>query len=141
METADKARLEKLLGMLGSSFDGERANAALLEVHQMTLFKSNLSRNLTSPNPEQDRLSRSSFAGMAHFADTGPAGRTCRECRFWQHVQYGYHSRVGKYHGLIKPSACAKYRAITGRAGAPVPDDAMACKYFEVNQSFPKRFA
>jgi hypothetical protein len=28
METAEKARLEKLLGMLGSSFDGERANAA-----------------------------------------------------------------------------------------------------------------
>jgi hypothetical protein len=28
METAEKTRLEKLLGMLGSSFDGERANAA-----------------------------------------------------------------------------------------------------------------
>jgi hypothetical protein len=28
MDLAEKARLEKLLGMLGSSFDGERANAA-----------------------------------------------------------------------------------------------------------------
>jgi hypothetical protein len=28
METAERVRLEKLLGMLGSSFDGERANAA-----------------------------------------------------------------------------------------------------------------
>ncbi len=28
METSEKTRLEKLLGMLGSSFDGERANAA-----------------------------------------------------------------------------------------------------------------
>jgi len=28
MDVAEKARLEKLLGMLGSSFDGERANAA-----------------------------------------------------------------------------------------------------------------
>ena len=28
METSDRTRLEKLLGMLGSSFDGERANAA-----------------------------------------------------------------------------------------------------------------
>ena len=28
MHIAEKARLEKLLGMLGSSFDGERANAA-----------------------------------------------------------------------------------------------------------------
>jgi hypothetical protein len=107
----------------------------------MTLFRSSLSQNLTSPNPQQDRLSRSSFAGMAHFAGTGPAGSTCRECRFWQHVQYGYHSRVGKYHGLIKPCACAKYRSITGRAGALVPDDAMACKYFEFSHDFPKRFA
>ncbi|MGY3341960.1 hypothetical protein ACVWZ4_004338 [Bradyrhizobium sp. USDA 4472] len=30
MDIPDKARLEKLLGMLGSSFDGERANAARL---------------------------------------------------------------------------------------------------------------
>jgi hypothetical protein len=28
MEASEKSRLEKLLGMLGSSFDGERANAA-----------------------------------------------------------------------------------------------------------------
>ena len=28
MEVSEKSRLEKLLGMLGSSFDGERANAA-----------------------------------------------------------------------------------------------------------------
>jgi hypothetical protein len=28
MDTSDRSRLEKLLGMLGSSFDGERANAA-----------------------------------------------------------------------------------------------------------------
>ena len=28
METSERTRLEKLLGMLGSSFDGERANAA-----------------------------------------------------------------------------------------------------------------
>lgn len=28
MDVSEKARLEKLLGMLGSSFDGERANAA-----------------------------------------------------------------------------------------------------------------
>jgi hypothetical protein len=107
----------------------------------MTLFKSNLSRNLTSLNLEQDRVCRNSFAGMAHFAETGPAGRTCRECRFWQHTPYDYHSRVGKYHGLIKPCACGKYKSLTGRAGARVPDDAAACKYFQFNHDFPKRFA
>jgi hypothetical protein len=30
LDIPEKARLEKLLGMLGSSFDGERANAARL---------------------------------------------------------------------------------------------------------------
>ena len=42
MDIADKARLAKLLGMLGSSFDGERANAAamiqkLAEKHKLTI--------------------------------------------------------------------------------------------------------
>jgi hypothetical protein len=106
----------------------------------MTLFKSNLSQNLTSPNPQQDRLSSSSFAGMAHFAGTGPAGRTCRECRFWQHTPHDYRSKDGKYRGLIKSCACGKYKSLTGRVGAPVPDDAAACKYFQFNPDFPKRF-
>ena len=58
---------------------GDGRHRAPLEVHKMTLFKGNLSQNLTSPNPQQDRLSRSSFAGIADFAGTGPAGNTCRE--------------------------------------------------------------
>ena len=42
MDIADKTRLTKLLGMLGSAFDGERANAArmisaLAEKHKMTI--------------------------------------------------------------------------------------------------------
>jgi hypothetical protein len=42
MDIADKTRLSKLLGMLGSSFDGERANAAgmiqkMAEQYKMTI--------------------------------------------------------------------------------------------------------
>ena len=44
MHIAEKARLEKLLGMLGSSFDGERANAArmiaaMAEKREMTVVE------------------------------------------------------------------------------------------------------
>lgn len=44
MDAADKTRLEKLLGMLASSFDGERANAAAMiaamaEKHRMTVVE------------------------------------------------------------------------------------------------------
>jgi hypothetical protein len=44
MHIAEKARLEKLLGMLGSSFDGERANAArmisaMAEKQRMTVVE------------------------------------------------------------------------------------------------------
>lgn len=39
---------------------------------------------LTNPfSPDVAMSIAQSFAGMAHFAGTGPAGRTCRECDAW----------------------------------------------------------
>lgn len=105
----------------------------------MTLFKEALQDHLT-PAPVDD-LARASYAGMAHFAGTGPAGKTCRECAFWAHGPYDYRAKVGKYRGLIEPATCNKYRRITTRTGSKVPDDAMACRYFEQNQAVPERFA
>jgi hydroxylamine reductase (hybrid-cluster protein) len=54
MEQADKTRLEKLLGMLGSAFDGERANAArmigaMAEKHKCTINE--LIGMMTGPAP------------------------------------------------------------------------------------------
>ena len=62
MDIADKARLTKLLGMLGSAFDGERANAArmisaLAEKHKMTINELIAAGHSqpAQPPPEQTR--------------------------------------------------------------------------------------
>ncbi len=51
--------------------------------------------------------------GMAFWADTGPFGVTCRDCRF-------YH----KGH-------CRRYQQLTGRPGKNFRADTRSCKYFE----------
>ena len=108
----------------------------------MTLFKDPLSDKLTQPDPTLTRQARATYPGQAHFAGTyGDSNMTCRQCLHWEHHAYEYHSKNGKYHGLIKPAPCRKYRAITGKVGAAVPDNAEACKYFEWNVAHPRRFA
>ena len=57
--------------------------------------------------------------GMAHFAGTGPAGRTCGECRFLVKVPRGNNQR------------CEKYRQMMDEYGAVnIPETTPACKYF-----------
>lgn len=104
----------------------------------MTLFKDSLSDHLTAS--PVDTLARISHPGMAHFAGTGPHGKTCRECLFWKHGPHDYRAKNGKYRGLIEPATCGKYRAITLNEGAKIPDDATACKYFDENSEPPTRF-
>ena len=105
----------------------------------MTLFKEELQEHLAAT--PFDTNVRASYPGMAHFARTGPQGSTCRECSNWKHDKWDYHSKSGKHHGLIKPASCRKYREIIGVEGARVPDDAQACKYFDLNREVPARFA
>jgi hypothetical protein len=105
----------------------------------MSLFKESLQDHLTAA--PVDTLARASFPGMAHFAATGPHGKTCRECAFFAHGPHDYRAKNGKHRGLIEPATCKKYQQITLRAGAKVPDDAAACKYFDQNEAPPLRFA
>jgi hypothetical protein len=55
METSERTRLEKLLGMLGSSFDGERANAA----------------RMTAAMAEAKRITITELIAMAHLPASG----------------------------------------------------------------------
>lgn len=105
----------------------------------MTLFKDVIQEHLTSS--PVDTLARQSYSGMAHFAGTGPHLKTCRECIFWDHGQYDYRAKNGKYNGQIKPARCKKYRQITNQPGDEVPDEAAACKYFDANPTPPPRYA
>lgn len=110
----------------------------------MSLFTREIQEHLT-PAPA-DALARASHPGMAYFANTGPAGATCRECIFWGAVfnpsrQYDYTSKTGIKGGEIKPHACERYRQLmNGQIGPRVPQDARACKYFEANDKAPERF-
>lgn len=70
---------------------------------------------------------------MAHFAGSGPVGKTCRECEHWQ-------MQGRTVNGELKPGLCAKFRRLTGWEGAKVPDLAAACKYFEETDIPPKRY-
>jgi hypothetical protein len=105
----------------------------------MTLFKKTISDHMTAA--PHDRTARMSYPGQAHFGGTGPALKTCRECRHWGDGKPDYHSRTGKYHGLIRPAPCAKFRALMHEIGGKVPDDAPSCRYFEQADVVPKRFA
>jgi len=105
----------------------------------MTLFKDHIQEHLTSS--PVDAFARASHPGMAHFAGTGPAGKSCRECVFWKHEPHAYRAKNGKYGGAIKPAVCMKYQQITLQEGSPVPDEARACKYFEQKDNPPPRYA
>lgn len=104
----------------------------------MSLFKESIQDHLTAS--PIDTFARASHPGMAHFAGTGPRGKTCRECLFFNHGPHDYRAKNGKHRGLIEPSTCGKYRAITMSLGAKIPDDAQACKYFDENPTPPLRF-
>ncbi len=57
MDVAERSRLEKLLGMLGSSFDGERANAARMISAMAERKKVTIPELVFGPgsSPRQDR--------------------------------------------------------------------------------------
>jgi hypothetical protein len=88
------------------------------------------SAHLTKGFSNEDQIRRT-FAGMAHFAGTGPAGKTCRECVFWNWSREGYYGQK-KFGGTLKPQRCLRYSQLSnGRQGETIPSNAQACKYFE----------
>ena len=71
---------------------------------------------------KQERSIRQSHAGMAHFAGTGPQGKTCKSCAFFNYDRK-------------KPSAnqfCRKYFELASgkKAKDKIPHNASACKYY-----------
>jgi hypothetical protein len=64
--------------------------------------------------------------GMAYFAKTGPAGKTCGDCE-----HRGYYRDSATSRSSYWVSKCGQFKAMTGRHGADVKTDYPACKYFE----------
>jgi len=116
-----------------------RSNGRHQAEGRLSIFRNVISDHLTeSPT---NRLARATHPGMAHFAGTGPGGKTCRECIFWSHGPHDYRSKNGKYRGLIEPAICKKFQQMMRVQGEKIPDEAMACKYFEENPVIPTRFS
>lgn len=59
-----------------------------------------------------------SYAGMAHFAGTGPILATCRECAFFH--------KPGRNGDAI----CEKFVELTSIKSKKVPGTASACRHF-----------
>lgn len=96
--------------------------------------------NLTVIDKAFEATRRSTAPGMAHFAGTGPNGRTCRECLSWTGCggESGYYAKKGRHGGALKPRACDKYREMMqDDVGPGVPHNTHACKYFSENATPP----
>lgn len=109
----------------------------------MALLQNEIQRHLTSLNPEVDPAQRNTFPGQAHFGSTGPDGAICRECISWTGCgkESGYYAKKGMSGGGLKPRSCQKFKSLTQGIGPPIPFDAPACKYFELNPSPPPAFS
>lgn len=96
--------------------------------------------HLTVIDPAFETKRNRTYPGMAHFAESGPTGKTCRECQAWTGCggDRGYYAKKGRHGGALKPRACARYREMMmGNTGPGVPHDARACKYFEQIDAVP----
>ncbi|WP_421930069.1 hypothetical protein [Nitratireductor rhodophyticola] len=99
-----------------------------------------------------DEQVRGTFVGQAHFAGTGPKGKTCRECLHWHKVKRvriqgtdrfideaappGYFSdKHPEKPGELKKARCN--RPIMNKAKRQIPHFAMACRLFEPNDNPP----
>lgn len=96
--------------------------------------------HLTVTDPAMETKRQQTYPGMAHFARSGPEGRTCRQCQSWTGCggETGYYAKKGMYGGMVKPRSCSTYRDLMqGEVGPGVPHTAMACKYFSKNETPP----
>jgi hypothetical protein len=84
-----------------------------------------------TPGLRYSQEEKNTWAGMAHFAGTGPPGKTCRECEHWAHA--GYNAN-----GTIMRAACEKFQKMMPAAKQqPFPHYLRACKYFVSNPRAP----
>lgn len=81
----------------------------------------------------QARRLAASVPGMAHWAETGPDGRTCRECLHW-----GSGKRFRREEGQLCPRRCRQFsRLMQGAEGPGVPHGQASCRHFSLRDPAP----
>jgi hypothetical protein len=108
----------------------------------ITLFSANLTR---AHNPRTSAMIEASRPGMAHFAGTGPEGRSCRECihwsRKWKDIEHDESIKSGEFkyaHGVLMPRRCRKFwRMMNRQRGKSLPHRMASCRHFSENPDAP----
>lgn len=77
--------------------------------------------------------------GMAFFAGTGPAGKTCGDCKLRGYSRESSHGHWNEARGQLvyrsyRVQKCAQFKKMTGHHGTDVNAEYRACKYFEQKQ-------
>jgi hypothetical protein len=77
-----------------------------------------------------------SAPGMAHFAGTGPKGKTCGQCSFWGYQKLSKSDKTNNNTGEVYRTStandgCKKFFILTERHGPKIRPNLLACKYFE----------
>lgn len=80
---------------------------------------------LTESNPKLDKLIRQTPPGMAHWAGTGPSGKTCETCKHFGTLYAENSPRA-------QTNRCKLYQKLMcGKIGGRISENTPACKYFE----------
>ena len=74
--------------------------------------------------------------GMAFFAGTGPAGKTCGSCKFRGLIRESQKAIYSEklqdfYRKSYRTTQCQMYKKLSGHHGAAVKSEYDACKYYE----------
>ena len=93
-----------------------------------------LTPGLMPPDDAQFRQRlEASVPGMAHWGETGPAGRTCRECSHW-----GRSRQFRREEGTLCPRRCQQFsRLMQGADGPGVPHAQPSCRHFTLRDPAP----
>lgn len=90
------------------------------------------SEHLTTANPALAALQQATHAGMAHWAGTGPDGKSCIGCALFRQRK----KEAGADKDIAREGRCRRFirvnRALHGSAPIfYVPPETPACRYFE----------
>jgi len=75
---------------------------------------------------------RRTFAGQSSWA-LDDTKLTCATCRYWNNCGKPTKNYTGSL--IERPRSCDKYRQLTGKTGAAVPHDAIACRFYEEKET------
>jgi hypothetical protein len=82
--------------------------------------------------PDEHKLTA---PGMAYFADTGPFGKTCKDCAFKGYRRTGREkydpAKNDWVRSVYRCGGCAMFHKLTGRHGPAISGHLRACRYFQ----------